>query len=70
MLGGAFLATGSLAVVAIAHALYDIAVLAIARVQMSRDPDYFGGPAPTRAMLDQLEHEEAAAAPEEPNSDD
>ena len=70
VLGGAFLATGSLAVVAIAHALYDIAVLAIARVQMSRDPDYFGGPAPTRAMLDQLEHEETATAPEEPNSDD
>ena len=70
LLGGAFLATDSLAVVAAAHALYDIAVLVIARVQMSRDPDYFGGPAPTRAMLDQLEHEEAAAAPEEPNSDD
>lgn len=70
VLGGAFLATGSLAVVAIAHALYDIAVLAIARVQMSRDPDYFGGPAPTRAMLDQLEREETATTHEEPSSDD
>lgn len=69
-LGAAFLATGSLAVVAIAHAFYDIAVLAIARIQMSRDPDYFGGPAPTRAMLDQLEREEAAGAHEQPNPDD
>lgn len=70
VLGGAFLATGSLAVIAIAHALYDIAVLAIARVQMSLDPDYFGGPAPTRALLDQLEREEAATVSEEPSSDD
>ena len=70
VLGGAFLATGSLAVIAIAHALYDIAVLAIARVQMSRDPDYFGGPAPTRALLDQLEREEAATSPDERPSDD
>ena len=69
VLGGAFLATGSLAVVAIAHALYDIAVLAIARIQMSRDPDYFGGPAPTRAMLDQLEREEAAVVPDEQPSE-
>lgn len=70
VLGGAFLATGSLAVVAIAHALYDIAVLAVARIQMSRDPDYFGGPAPTRAMLDQLEREETATTHEESSSDD
>lgn len=58
VLGIAFLVTGSLAVVAIAHALYNLCVLVVARVQMSRDPDYFGGPAPTRAMLDQLEREE------------
>ncbi len=58
VLGIAFLVTESLAVVALAHALYNLCVLIIARVQMSRDPDYFGGPAPTRAMLDQLEREE------------
>ena len=59
VLGGAFLVSGSLAVVAAAHTLYDISVLVIARIQMTNDPGYFGGPAPTRAMLDQLEREEA-----------
>lgn len=54
-LGSLFLATESLAAVAVAHALYDFAVLIIARIQMRRDPDYFGGPAPTRVLLDQLE---------------
>lgn len=62
VLGIAFLATGSLAVVAIAHAVYNLDVLVIARIQMSRDPDYFGGPAPTRAMLDQLEQKEEGAS--------
>lgn len=59
VLGVAFLVTGSLAVVAIAHALYNLCVLVIARVQMSRDPNYFGGSAPTRTMLDQLDREES-----------
>lgn len=54
-LGSPFLATGSLAAASIAHALYDFAVLIIARIQMRRDPDYFDGPAPTRVLLDQLE---------------
>lgn len=57
-LGTAFVVTESLAVAAGAHALYNIGVLAIARFRMRRDPDYFGGPAPTRALLDQLEGEE------------
>lgn len=56
-LGAAFLATESLAVVAGTHALYNIGTLAIARFRMNRDPDYFAGPAPTRALLDQLESE-------------
>lgn len=58
-LGAAFVATESLAVAAGAHVLYNVGVLAIARFRMGRDPDYFGGPAPTRVLLDQLEGEEA-----------
>lgn len=58
-LGAAFIATESLAVAAGTHALYNIGVLAIARFRMHRDPEYFGGPAPTRALLDQLEGEGA-----------
>ncbi len=52
-LGAAYLISGSLAVAAIAHALYDLAVLATARVQVRRNPDYFGGsPPPDRLIVD------------------
>lgn len=51
-LGAAYLISGSLAVAAIAHALYDLAVLVTARAQMRRDPDYFGGHAPDRLIID------------------
>ena len=61
-LGVLFLATNSLAVTALAHALYDLTVLVIERIQIRRDPDYFDGPAPTRALLDQLEAEDARTA--------
>lgn len=54
-LGVAYMATGSLAVVIIAHAAYDIAEVLMERYYMSKDDDYFGGPAPKRALLDQLE---------------
>lgn len=60
-LGALFLGSGSLAVAALAHALYDLIVLMASRRQMRRDPGYFGGPAPTRALLDQLEEQEGPA---------
>ena len=62
-LGGLFMATGSLAVAALAHALYDLAVVLIDRTRMRRDPSFFGGPAPTRALLDQLEEKERTERP-------
>lgn len=52
VMGAAFSLTESLAAVAAAHALYNIAVLVSARIEMHRDPNYFGGPAPTRALMD------------------
>lgn len=54
-LGAAYMVTGSLAVVIIAHAAYDIADVLMERYYMSHDDDYFGGPAPKRALLDQIE---------------
>lgn len=51
--GVAFVATGSLAVVAPAHALYNLLVLVARRRQMRRDPGYFGGPAPQRIVMDE-----------------
>ena len=56
-LGAVYLISGSLAVAAIAHALYDLAVLAAARMQMRRDPGYFGGPAPNRLIIDSEDDE-------------
>ncbi len=50
-LGAAYLISGSLAVAAIAHALYDLAVLATARMQMRRDPGYFGGSLPPDRLI-------------------
>lgn len=51
--GALYVASGSMAACAIAHALYDLGVLGIARMKMRREPDYFGGPAPTRVYLDE-----------------
>lgn len=50
-----FVITGSYLVVAIAHALYDIADLEIEGWRMVRDDDYFGGEPPQSAMLDMYE---------------
>ena len=51
--GTLYVASGSLAACAVAHTLYNLGVLGIARIKMSREPDYFGGPAPTRVYLDE-----------------
>lgn len=66
-LGIVFFASGSLAVAAIAHALYNLAVIVIARVQMRRDPDYFFGPAPTRFLLDSEEADGEGADGQKPD---
>lgn len=50
VLGATFLLTESLAAAALAHALYNLAVLVRARIKMRQDPDYFGGEAPTRVI--------------------
>ncbi len=60
--GVAYLATGSLAIVALAHALYDLLVLLVRRRQMRRDPDYFGGPAPQRVVMDEPDEDTKEAA--------
>ncbi len=52
ILGVAYVASGSLAIVAAAHALYNIAVLVSQRIEMRRNPNYFGGPIPTRVYVD------------------
>lgn len=55
VLGLAYIVTGSLAVVIIAHALYDIAEVLYERSLMLKEEDYFGGPAPKRVLLEQIE---------------
>lgn len=50
--GVTYLVTASLGVVALAHALYDVAVMLVMRIKMVRDPDYFGGSAPDRVLAD------------------
>ncbi len=51
--GITFITTNNIAIVAIAHALYDILVLLALRVQMHRDPKaFFGGFIPTRFLID------------------
>lgn len=51
--GITFIATNNIALVAIAHALYDILVLLALRIQMHRDPKaFFGGFIPTRFLID------------------
>ena len=54
-----YLYSDSIALVAVAHALYNLAVLAYKRYQMNSDPDYFGGPAPTRVLMSEEEGEGA-----------
>ena len=51
--GITFITTNNIAIVAIAHALYDILVLLALRIQMHRDPKaFFGGFIPTRFLID------------------
>lgn len=51
--GITFITTNNIAIVAIAHALYDILVLLALRLQMHRDPKaFFGGFIPTRFLID------------------
>ena len=69
-LGILFVATGSLAAVALSHALYDIAVLVVMRMQMKRDPDYFGGVIPTRILLDTDTDEKKSPSKEEADNAD
>ena len=67
-LGLVYIFTGSVAVVAIAHTAYDLASLAIERARMSREDDYFHGPAPDRILLDMLD--EQLAESESPDDGD
>ena len=46
LLCAAYLATGSLLSLMVAHAVYNIADIAIERRKMVREPDYFGGKVP------------------------
>ena len=51
--GAIFVVTNNIAIVVIAHALYDILVLLALRIQMHRDPKtFFGGFIPTRFLID------------------
>lgn len=54
-LGIAFLASGSVLVTALAHAVYDLADVFAERWKMSSDPDYFCGTVPSRVILDAAE---------------
>ena len=46
LLGAGYLLTGSLLVVAFAHAVYDFAIMIYERCRMASDSDYFGGKVP------------------------
>lgn len=51
--GAVFAVTNNIAIVVIAHALYDILVLLALRIQMHRNPKtFFGGFIPTRILID------------------
>lgn len=65
ILGTAFMTTGSLGAVAIAHGLYDLAATLAERERMRRDPDYFCGPAPRRVLMNEIEREPGAPIPRE-----
>lgn len=52
VLGTAFVLTESLAAIAAAHAIYNIAVLVTTRIKMHHDPNYFDGSIPTRILID------------------
>lgn len=55
LFGAVFAATNSLAIVAVAHGLYDFAVVIRKRFQIKRDPNYFDGKIPTRVLLNENE---------------
>lgn len=55
LFGAVFAITNSLAIVALAHGLYDFAVVIRKRFQMKCDPDYFNGEVPTRTLLNEQE---------------
>ncbi len=55
LLNVAYLATGSLLLVAIAHAGYDLVTLFAERRKMVREPDYFHGKIPNRIILNAIE---------------
>ncbi len=55
LLNVAYLATGSLLLVVIAHAGYDLVTLFAERRKMVREPDYFHGKIPNRIILDATE---------------
>lgn len=57
LFGAVFATTNSLAIVALAHGLYDLAVVICKRIQMKRDPNYFDGEVPTRVLLNKHESE-------------
>lgn len=54
LLGGVYLATGSLLCVMFGHAAYNIAELALERYKMVREPDYFDGKVPVDIMMKTL----------------
>lgn len=68
VLGIAFLASGSVAVVALAHIAYDLVDVLAERWKMGRDPDYFRGPVPVRVLLDSIEAQRASAEEDAPES--
>lgn len=57
LFGAVFATTSSLAIVALAHDLYDLAVVICKRIQIKRDPNYFDGEVPTRVLLNKHESE-------------
>ena len=57
-LGLCYLFTASLTAVWVAHTAYDLADLVVERRRMATEEDYFGGAAPSRVMLDELDEME------------
>lgn len=55
LMGVAFLATGSIMVVALAHAVYDFVQVLVERWRMLRNDDYFGGKVPNDEMLQMMQ---------------
>ena len=65
LLGTVYLATGSLLSMMVAHALYNIADIAIERRKMVREPDYFHGSIPVDIVTRMTNPATATAAEEE-----